>query len=60
MTWGQGGGSSPTNIREDATSITGQRSKSPVIVGVLSDANLHFIVQTYPFARMKMRTIQYI
>ena len=30
------------------------------LVGVLSDVNLHFIVQTYPLARMKFMTIQYI
>ena len=27
-------------------------------MGVLSDVNLHFIVQAYPLARMKFRTIQ--
>ena len=29
-----------------------------LLVGVLSDANLHFIVQMFPLARMQFRTIQ--
>ena len=31
-----------------------------LIVGVLSDVNLHFIVQMFPLARMQFRTIQVI
>ena len=40
------------------TMTTIPESRVTTIVGVLSDVNLHFIVQAYPLARMKFRTIQ--
>ena len=35
-----------------------KHSRLDVIVGVLSDKNLHFIVQLFPLAQMQFRTIQ--
>ena len=53
-----GGGSGTKAQRTEDEYSTGPTSNIMGLVGVLSDVNLHFIVQTYPLARMKFMTIQ--